>query len=233
MKPADFFANLIKVRQRIHTACQRAGRMPEEITLVAVSKKMEAARVAAAIAAGQRVFGESYLQEAEAKIPGLPPACWHCIGHLQSNKAKKAARLFDLIQTVDSEKLAARLAAARNEMGADDLDILLQVNIGEEPQKFGVPPLETPALARAVAAIKGVRLCGLMAIPPWNPDPEASRPFFRRLADLAADLAAKGVLPADEYELSMGMSHDFEVAIEEGATMIRVGTALFGPRPAG
>ncbi len=229
---AGFPANLARVRQRIRAACQRAGRDPGTVTLVAVSKKVEPARVAAAIAAGQRVFGESYLQEAEAKIPGLPGACWHCIGHLQSNKAKKAARLFDLVQTVDSEKLAGRLAAARREMGAAPLEILLQVNIGEEPQKFGVPPSGTAALARAVAGIQGVRLCGLMAIPPWNPDPEASRPFFRHLAGLAADLAAGGLLPAAGYQLSMGMSHDFEVAIEEGATMVRVGTALFGPRPA-
>ncbi len=231
MSAATIADNLAQVRERIAAACRRAGRHPEEITLVAVSKKMPPERIEAAMQAGQRVFGENYLQEAEAKIEALPPASWHFIGHLQSNKAKKAARLFSMIETVDSRKLADKLAAARRDLHPDPLDVLIQVNVGGEAQKAGIAPEEVGDLARHIVTLDGLRLCGLMTIPPWNPDPEATRPHFRRLADLAADLAADALLP-EEYELSMGMSTDFEVAIEEGATIVRVGTALFGPRPA-
>lgn len=201
-------------------ACARCGREPSSITLIAVTKVFPAAVIREAYDAGLREFGENYVQEFEAKAPevlDLEGARFHLIGHLQSNKAKRAAELFAVIQTVDSPKLARRL----DETGRS-LDVMLEVKLSAEEAKSGADPHELPALVDAVRATRNLRLAGLMTMPPWSEDAEQSRPYFRRLRALAAQFALS--------DLSMGMSHDFEVAIEEGATHIRVGTALFGKR---
>ena len=211
---------LPEVRDRIERAAVRAGRDPASITLIAVTKVFPQDVIREAYEAGLREFGENYVQEFESKWPGvsdLAGAHFHLIGHLQSNKAARAAELFHVIQTVDSAKLARRLNEA-----ARPLDIMLEVKLSAEQAKSGADPAELPGLIDAVRSTKNLRLLGLMTMPPWSDDIEASRPYFRRLRELAAQLE----LP----HLSMGMSHDFEVAIEEGATFIRVGTALFGKR---
>ena len=211
---------LAEVRDGIERASARAGRDPASITLVAVTKVFPAAMIREAYEAGLRDFGENYVQEFETKAPelaDLTEARFHLIGHLQSNKAKKAAELFQAIQTVDSAKLARRL----NDAGRP-LDVMIEVKLSGEAAKSGADPAELPALIDAVRGCNHLRLSGLMTMPPWSEDAELSRPYFRRLRELAEKLA----LP----NLSMGMSHDFGVAIEEGATHIRVGTALFGKR---
>lgn len=217
---------LAEVRDGIERASARAGRDPASITLVAVTKVFPAAMIREAYEAGLREFGENYVQEFETKAPevsDLSEARFHLIGHLQSNKAKKAAELFQAIQTVDSAKLARRL----NDAGRP-LEVMIEVklsgevNLSGEAAKSGADPAELPALIDAVRGCNHLRLSGLMTMPPWSEDAELSRPYFRRLRELAQELA----LP----NLSMGMSHDFGVAIEEGATHIRVGTALFGKR---
>lgn len=209
------------VEARIHEAAARARRDPAEITLVAVTKIFPAEAVREAWELGLRVFGENYVQEFEekrAELPHLEGARFHLIGHLQSNKARKAAELFDAIQTVDSAKLARRLDEA-----GKPLDVMLEVKLSGEQAKSGAAPEDLPALIDAVAACRNLRLLGLMTMPPWSEDPERSRPYFRRLRQLAERHGLR--------ELSMGMSHDLEAAIEEGATFVRVGTALFGRRP--
>lgn len=196
------------------------GRRREEITLVAVSKVFPAQAIREAYALGLRDFGENYVQEFESKRPelmDLPGARFHLIGHLQSNKSRRAAELFDVIQTVDSQKLAKRL----NEVGKP-LEVMIEVKLSPEQTKSGVVEKDLPALVEAVRGCSNLRLIGLMTMPPWSEDPEASRPYFRRLRELAVAAGVSG--------LSMGMSHDFETAIEEGATHIRVGTAIFGSR---
>jgi len=211
---------LAEVRGRIERAVESCGREPGSVTLIAVTKIFPGAVIREAYEAGLRDFGENYVQEFEAKAPelaGLTDARFHLIGHLQSNKARKAAELFHAIQTVDSAKLARRLDEAERQ-----LDVMLEVKLSAEESKSGAEPSELPGLIEAVRASKNLRLLGLMTMPPWSDDAEASRPHFRRLRELAAQFG----LP----RLSMGMSHDFEVAIEEGATDIRVGTALFGKR---
>jgi hypothetical protein len=212
-----------RVEERIRAAASRAGRRRDEITLIAVTKTWAAEAITGAYALGIRDFGENYVQEFETKPPALalPDARFHLIGHLQSNKSNRAAELFDVVQTVDSARLGRRLNdAPRRRSGA--LEVLIEVRLSAESAKSGAEPEQVQALATALAGFPNLRLKGLMTMPPWSDDPETSRPFFRRLHDLAASLG----LP----ELSMGMSHDFEVAIEEGATMVRVGTALFGSR---
>jgi len=201
-------------------AAARSRRDPHSITLVAVTKVFPASAIREAYEAGIVDFGENYVQEFESKEPevrDLHGARFHLIGHLQSNKARRAFELFQVIETVDSTKLARRL----NET-ARPLDILLEVKLAPEEAKSGADPSELPALIESVRASENLRLLGLMTVPPWTEDGEQSRPYFRRLAELAS----KYGLP----HLSMGMSHDFEVAIEEGATLIRIGTALFGKR---
>lgn len=223
--------NLERIRRQMSAAALRAGRDPGSVRLVAVSKKVPLERLQEAVDAGQRLFGENYLQEALEKINRLPPDIgWHFIGHLQTNKAKLAASCFQAIETIDRLKLARAL-----DRHLADLDramsVLIQVNIGREPQKSGVLPEEAEGLLRGMAGCSNLRIQGLMAMPPYCDDPEAARPFFRELRLLAAELADKGLLGGHgPVELSMGMSGDFEVAIEEGATLVRVGTALFGPR---
>jgi pyridoxal phosphate enzyme (YggS family) len=211
---------LAEVRARILRAAERSHRDPASITLLAVTKIFPASVMREAYDLGLREFGENYVQEFETKAPvvaDLAGARFHLIGHLQSNKAKRAAELFHVIQTVDSAKLARRL----NE-SARPLDVMLEVHLSPEPAKSGAEPAALPDLAAAVRACPNLRLLGLMTMPPWSADPEVSRPYFRRLRELAQ--------PIGLSQLSMGMSHDFEAAIEEGATCIRVGTALFGKR---
>jgi pyridoxal phosphate enzyme (YggS family) len=208
------------VRARIARAAERSRRDPAAITLLAVTKVFPASVIREAYDIGLREFGENYVQEFENKAPevgALPGARYHLIGHLQSNKSKKAAELFQVIQTVDSPKLARRL----DEMERP-LDIMLEVKLSGEQAKSGADPAELPALIAAVRACRNLQLLGLMTMPPWSDDPEPSRPYFRKLRELAEQHG----LP----QLSMGMSHDLETAIEEGSTCVRVGTALFGKR---
>ncbi len=210
-----------QVETRIQAAAQRAGRARDEITLIAVTKKFPAAVVREAYALGLRVFGENYVQEFADKHPllaDLTEAQFHLIGHLQSNKTRVAGDLFGVIQTVDSGKLARRL----NE-NARPLEVMIEVKLSEEESKAGAAPEELPGLIDAIRACEHLRLTGLMTMPPWSDDPAQTRPYFRRLSALAREHG----LP----KLSMGMSHDLEAAIEEGATHVRVGTALFGARP--
>ena len=205
------------VEDRISSACHRAGRPRSDVTLIAVTKKFSAAVITEAYSLGLREFGENYVQEFAEKKPNLAEARYHFIGHLQSNKARIAADLFHVIQTVDSMKLAQRLNDC-----ARPLEVMIEVKLSGETSKAGAAPEDLPALLDTVRACGNLRLTGLMTIPPWSDDPEQTRPYFKKLAALAQAHAVAG--------LSMGMSHDFEAAIEEGATHIRVGTALFGPR---
>jgi pyridoxal phosphate enzyme (YggS family) len=221
------------VRERIARAAERASRPPGSVTLVAVSKTFPAGDVRAAFAAGVRDFGENRVQEAEPKISALAELAaaglrWHLIGHLQSNKARRAAALFDAVQSVDSLDLGRKLAHAAQEAGRV-LRVLVQVDLAGEETKFGLPEPQLFGVLEALRATAGVRVEGLMLLPPYFDQAEQSRPFFRRLRSLAGQASVEGLLAG--RELSMGMSHDFEVAIEEGATMVRVGTALFGGRP--
>jgi pyridoxal phosphate enzyme (YggS family) len=212
--------NLEAVRERIARAAEGVGRDPATVVLLAVTKVFPASVIREAYDLGLREFGENYVQEFEGKAPevgGLQGARFHLIGHLQSNKARKAVELFQVVQTIDSAKLARRL----NESGRT-LDVMLEVKLSEEDAKSGAAPGELPALIEAVRACPNLRLLGLMTMPPWSEDPEASRPYFRRLRELGQEHGLT--------QLSMGMSHDVETAIEEGATCVRVGTALFGKR---
>jgi len=211
---------LLAVRARITRAAERARRDPAGILLLAVTKVFPAETLRAAYDLGLRDFGENYVQELEGKAPvlaDLTEARYHLIGHLQSNKTKKAAELFQVIQTVDSARLARRL----NE-SAHPLDVMLEVKLSEEDAKSGAAPADLPDLLAAVRACPNLRLLGLMTMPPWSDDPEAARGYFRSLRELAQ---RHGLA-----QLSMGMSHDLETAIEEGSTCVRVGTALFGQR---
>jgi len=224
--------NLVRIRERIDTAARRAGRRAEEITLIGVSKTHPAEAIRAAYAGGLRDFGENRVQEWEGKRGGLGDldAKWHLIGHLQSNKAARAAGLFHCIDSVDDFGLAQRLDRARGDAGGRvKLRVLLEVRVADEETKNGVGVTELPELAEKVTTLPALHLSGLMCIPPFLEDAEV-RPYFRKLRELRDQLAVRLGLPLPV--LSMGMSHDFEVAIEEGATEVRVGTALFGLRPA-
>jgi pyridoxal phosphate enzyme (YggS family) len=208
-----------------------SGRRPDDIRLVAVSKTFGADHVRAAYAAGQRDFGENKVQEALQKIGETADLeiRWHLIGHLQSNKAKKAAPAFAAIHAIDSVDLVRRVDAAAADAGRTP-DLFIQVDLAGEATKFGAPEADVPAIARAALECHAARLRGLMLLPPWFDDPEQARPYFRRLRGLRDRLIADGI-PANRLrDLSMGMSHDFEVAIQEGATLVRVGTAIFGRR---
>jgi PLP dependent protein len=222
-------ANLDHVNKRIERASARAGRRADEITIVAVSKTFSAETIRAAYDAGLRQFGENRVQEFEAKQPKLAEldATWHFIGHLQRNKARRAVELFDRIDSVDSLALTQRLEAAAAG-AAKRLPVLVEVHLGGEATKSGVTEADLPALAEGFASLAHVELRGLMTIPPYSDDPERARPYFRKLRELRDALSAKVGRPLPV--LSMGMSHDFEVGIEEGATEIRVGTSLFGER---
>lgn len=219
---------LLRVQERIRSAAVRAGRAPASITLVAVSKTMPVDVIREAVAAGVRILGENRVQEARDKIAALPgPAAWHLVGHLQTNKAKLAVQLFELIHSLDSLRLAQALDRYGQEAG-QGVPCLIEVNLGAEEGKSGVSEDGVRPLLEVAGQLPHLRIQGLMAIPPFLPDPEQSRPLFRRLRALRDKLEAEGFPLA---ELSMGMTHDFEVAIEEGATLVRIGTAIFGPRP--
>ena len=223
--------NLARVKERIEAAARRAGRRPDAVRLVAVSKTVDAARIREAVEAGINSLGENYIQEAQKKIPELGHGVsWHFIGHLQSNKAKIAARLFDFIHSVDSRKLAEELSrAAQQEKKV--LPVLLQVNVAGEESKFGTTEAGALDLLRQISPLQGISVKGLMTMPPFFDAPEESRLYFRELRRLAESIARSSIPGISMGELSMGMSGDYEVAIEEGATLIRVGTAIFGPRP--
>ena len=225
--------NLLHVQERIFAAARRAGRPAEEITLIGVSKTQPAEAIREAYAAGLRHFGENRVQEWAGKQDGIQnlSATWHLIGHLQSNKAVRAAKLFHSVDSVDDFALAQRLDRARSEIGTRaKLRVLIEVHIAKEETKTGVGAEELPELVEKVARLPMLELAGLMCIPPFAENADEARPYFSRLRELRDDLAKRlgRALPV----LSMGMSHDFEVAIEEGATEVRVGTALFGTRGA-
>lgn len=214
--------NLATIRKRIASAADRSGRSPSEVTLVAVTKTIDAPAIREAFAAGLRHFGESRIQEAREKLPQLcdlqPAPAWHMVGHLQTNKAKTAAELFDLIHSVDSLKVAEALSQHADR----DLSVLVQVNVAAESSKYGFTLQDTIAALEHIARLPHLRIKGLMTIAPYTDDPEEVRPVFRRLRLMRDSLGLE--------QLSMGMSHDFEVAIEEGATMVRIGQAIFGER---
>jgi len=224
-------ARLMSVRARIHAAADRSGRDPAAIRLIAVSKTFSIDHVRAAFDAGQQEFGENKVQEALRKMDesGSLPIRWHLVGHLQSNKAKKAGR-FDTIQSVDSADLLRSVDAAAEAAGRR-VDLLVQVDLAREPAKHGAAEVDLAGIFEAGRQARASRIVGLMLLPPFVDDPNLARPFFRELRDVRQRLLDQGVDAARLAELSMGMSHDFEVAIEEGATIVRVGTAIFGIRP--
>ncbi len=222
---------LESVRRRLREACERSGRDPREVTLLGIGKRQPIERVRAAIAAGLQIFGENQVQEAVAKSAELPVDLeWHFVGHLQSNKVKPAVRLFDVVHSVDRLKIARRIDGEAGRQGRR-IQGMIEVNLGGEPSKHGFPAADLIEAVRPLADLEHLRIVGLMAIPPYEEDLVAARGWFRRLRELRDEIAAR-----DEWEdfpgwLSMGMSHDFEAAIEEGATHVRVGTSIFGARP--
>lgn len=224
--------NLSGVRARIKTAAERSGRKAADIKLIAVSKTQPIETLREAMAEGTLVFGENKVQEAEGKIIeiGRLGVEWHLIGHLQSNKTRKAVRLFDCIQSVDSIELAERLERICIEEGRRELPVLAQVDLAGEITKSGIAESELTGLVEFFQTYERLKFAGLMVLPPFFDDPTATRPYFVRLREIRDDLVANGAFAYGTGELSMGMSHDLEVAIEEGATMVRVGTAIFGSR---
>jgi PLP dependent protein len=222
---------LAGIRERIDAAARSAGRDPSSIRLIAVSKTFPIDALREAYAAGQRDFGENRVQEALQKIASAADLQigWHLIGHLQANKARKAAPSFDTIQSVDSIELLQKIDAAAVDAGRTP-ELLIQVDLAGEATKFGAAPDEVPRLLDAAAACRAARVTGLMTLPPLPDSPEDARPWFRQLRDLRDGWLTSGVPPEMLSELSMGMSGDFEVAIQEGSTMVRVGTAIFGSR---
>jgi len=221
--------NLETIQSRIRAACARAGRTEDSVTLLAVSKSHPPETICALADCGQIFFGENKVQEAKAKIPLCPGKLrWHFIGHLQSNKCRDAVELFEMIQSVDSLALAQEIAR-RAEAAAKTMPVLLEVNVAGEASKFGYQPKRLLEELKELNALRRIEIHGLMTVPPWTDEPEKIRPHFRRLRELKA--GCEQILGVPLPHLSMGMSGDFEVAIEEGATMVRIGTALFGARP--
>jgi len=228
--------NLTGIIKRIKAAALRVGRLPTDIKLVAVSKRVPNKKILTAIESGHFIFGENYVQEALDKIPFIrknrtkDKISFHFIGKLQSNKARKAAELFDVIETIDSVKLARTLEKHLVSLNKH-LSAYLQVNIGKEKQKSGVMPEDCEQILQELSQLQHLKIVGLMTMPPYFSDPEAVRPYFRKLRHLSEKFTAKGLIGLHApVELSMGMSGDFEIAIEEGATVVRVGTAIFGSR---
>ncbi|MBF0160192.1 MAG: YggS family pyridoxal phosphate-dependent enzyme [Magnetococcales bacterium] len=228
---------LAAVHEQIAVACQRCGRDPASVDLVAVCKTASAAAVQQAAEAGQYLFGENRVQEAawkQSQLPTMvPPLRWHLIGPLQRNKVKQALSLFDVIHSVDSLALAEEINRQRAQQSTAPMPVLIQVNIGREPQKHGLMPEAAMECITAMAQLPHIAIGGLMAIPPFHHDPEQVRPWFRQLADLSSQISSQAerlqLARVTMRQLSMGMSHDFTVAIEEGATLVRVGTAIFAP----
>lgn len=225
-------ARLARVRARIAAAARRSGRAPEIVRLIAVSKTHPAEIVRIAIDAGATDFGENRVQEAEGKIEevGREAARWHLIGHLQSNKARRAVQLFDVIHSIDSVALIRRLDQACGELDREQLPILIQVDLGHEATKSGVDEGLLPSVVDAAMSSARLNLIGFMTLPPFFDDAEAARPYFAKLRELRDQYQSRGVFGGAHGELSMGMTNDFEVAIEEGATLVRIGTAIFGER---
>lgn len=224
----DVAARVARVRARIADAATRRGRRPEEVTLVVVTKGVEVARIREALACGITDVGENRVQEAVPKVAAVGRAVrWHLIGHLQRNKVRQAISLFNIVQSLDSQRLAVEL----NQYAPSPIDVLLQVNVAGESQKFGIRPDEASELVPGILTLPGLRLVGLMTIAPQSSDPEAVRPVFRQLRQLRDELAGLGIDGLRLSELSMGMTDDFEVAVEEGATLVRIGRAIFGERP--
>jgi pyridoxal phosphate enzyme (YggS family) len=231
--------NIARVREQIAAAASRAGRNPDEITLMAVSKTFPPEYIREAYAAGQRVFGENRVQEFAGKadaVRDLRDTEWHLIGHLQTNKAAKAADLFDAVDSVDSVRMAEKLNACAESVGKI-LSVLIEINVGGERAKSGAALSsveqgsdELEQILQAAARWRNLKIRGLMTVPPYTENPEGSRPYFRQLRQIRDSIAARGLPQVGTAVLSMGMSHDFEVAIEEGATCVRVGTAIFGKR---
>ncbi|HEY0080118.1 MAG TPA: YggS family pyridoxal phosphate-dependent enzyme [Pyrinomonadaceae bacterium] len=228
----DLRARLAEVRRRIEASARRVGRAPEEVTLVAVSKTHGAETLRLAALAGASDFGENRVQEAEEKISllGGAPVRWHLIGHLQSNKARRAVRLFDLIHSVETLALVERLERLCVEEERERLDVLIQIDLAGEATKTGATEDELPRLVERLQTCERLRLKGLMTLPPFYEDAERVRPIFRRLRELRDALGQQRAFGSEAGELSMGMSNDYEVAVEEGATLVRVGTAIFGAR---
>ena len=226
--------NIAQIREKIVAAAYRAGRNPRDIELMAVTKTVSADRIREAYEAGIHLFGENRVQEFESKMlarDGLPGACFHMIGHLQTNKASRAVELFDVIESVDSFRLARKIDSTAEQLG-EKLPVLIEVNIGGEAAKNGVTPnsAELEELLTNAHSLPHLDFNGLMTVPPYNDDPELSRPHFRRLRELAESIRQRRLPAVSMNVLSMGMSHDFEIAIQEGATRVRIGTALFGER---
>ena len=222
--------SLEKIQQRITAACVRAGRDPGSVTLLAVTKSQPPEVVREAADCGQALFGENKIQEAKAKIPLCPSRLhWHFIGHLQSNKCRDAVEWFEMIHSVDSLSLAREISK-RAEQAAKTMPILLEINVAGEASKFGYQPGRLLVELKEINTLRRIEIRGLMAVPPWSAEPEKSRPHFRQLRELKQK--CEQILGIPLPHLSMGMSGDFEIAIEEGATLVRIGTALFGPRPA-
>lgn len=223
--------NIQRINEKIVGVAQKAGRRPQDIKLVAVSKLFPAEAIREAVDAGQIIFGENYIQEVQTKRALVPAeTIFHFIGHLQSNKAKIAAETCSMIETLDSFKLGRTLNKQLEALN-QSLDVLIQVNIGNDPKKAGVAAQDVEYLLNEINELSRLRVCGLMTIPPLATDPEQSRPHYRNLRIMAESFAAKNLFPhVTRPELSMGMSDDFHIAIEEGATLVRVGTAIFGHR---
>lgn len=228
----DLRLRLLDVWSRIEGAAKRSGRTRDAVKLISVSKTHPAEVVRAAIEAGATDFGENRVQEAEPKIGevGREAATWHLIGHLQSNKARRAVQLFDMIHSIDSVALVEKLDRACADLNRAELPVLIQVDLGHETTKSGADESELPGLVGAVTSSDHLKLIGFMTLPPFFEDAGSTRPFFAKLRELRVDYQQRGVFGATHGELSMGMTHDFEVAIEEGATMVRIGTAIFGAR---
>jgi PLP dependent protein len=223
---------LAVIKSRIDGAAKRAGRSANDVRLIAVSKTHSADVVRTAMAAGATDFGENRVQEADSKIAelGAMDVRWHLIGHLQANKARRAAQIFDTIHSIDDVDLAKRLDRICGEIDRPPLEVLIQVDLAGEETKSGAPEAEVPRIADAIGSCSNLKLVGLMVLPPFFEDPERTRPYFRRLREIRDRLSNQHLFASAAGELSMGMSHDFETAIEEGATMVRVGTAIFGER---
>ena len=228
----QLLTRLTAIRSRITTAAKRCGRPAEEVRLIAISKTHPASVIKRVIEFGAVDIGENRVQEAEEKIVelGRDAARWHLVGHLQTNKVRRAVNLFDVIHSMDSLDLARRIDRLCAEEGRERLAVLIQVDLGHEETKSGIDESELTHLVDSLGPLSRLELTGLMTLPPFFDDPEQSRPYFRRLRELRDGLAARGAFASGKGELSMGMTNDFEVAIEEGATMVRVGTAIFGER---
>ena len=231
----DIGARLEQIRQRINQAAERGGRDPSKVTLLGASKTVDPEAIKLATEYGLSHVGENRVQEADAKMKLLPSlrqsATWHMIGHLQSNKVRQALELMDVVQTIDDGRLARRMDEMAGELDIQ-LPIYIEVNLGLEPSKTGVAPDNMLALAEEIATCHNLKLEGLMAVPPYTPDPEGTRPYFQSLRQLSESLNQRQVLDYEVDGLSIGMSHDFEIAVEEGATMVRLGSSIWGARPA-